>query len=185
MGILMKQLVFLLLFSSSLFGLNINESLLSIHATLVPKIPLMDYKFLEKLHNDSISIVIFHDNSDYRNARLLEEKIHAKYDKGIKKYLIKTILRVYSHKQAPQANLYYLFPSNKENIENTIQMAAKNSILTFSYLPETLDLGCMMSLVIGTKVQPLINLKAVKANHLTFRPIFLKISSIYKNKEKR
>lgn len=70
----MKQLFFLFFLSYSLFGLNINESLLSVHATLVPKIPLMDYKFLEKLHNNSISIVIFYDSYDYRNAKLLEKK---------------------------------------------------------------------------------------------------------------
>lgn len=64
-------------------------------------------------------------------------------------------------------------------------MAAKHSIITFAYSPEELATGCMLSLVIGTKVQPIINLNALKANHLTFRPTFLKISTIYKNDKKK
>lgn len=180
----MKFILLLLFLTYSLFGININESLLSVHATLVPKIPLMDYKFQEKVPQKTIHIVIFYDKNDYRNAKLFEKKIHAKYDKGIKEYPIKTTLHVYNKKQAPLANLYYLLPSNKKNISNVIKMGAKNSIITFSYSPKDLADGAMISLLIGTKVQPIINLKALKANSITFRPIFLKISTIYKNQEK-
>lgn len=179
----MRLIFFWLLFISSLFGININESLLSIHATLVPKIPMMDYKFQEKLHNNTINIVIFYEKQDYRNARLLEEKIHAKYIKGIKEYSIQTVLKPYGTQDLPQASLYYFLPTDQENIQKIIKTTKDNSIITFSYSPEDLASGSMISLFIGTKVQPIINLHALKASKITFRPIFLKISTIYKEQE--
>ena len=49
----MKALLLLAIFLSSLFAHSINESLLNIHATVVPKLPLMDYQFKEKLDDDN------------------------------------------------------------------------------------------------------------------------------------
>jgi len=179
----MRFLLLAFIFTSSLFSLGINESLLSIHATLVPKIPLMDYKFRDKLNNNAISVIIFYDSSEYKNARVLQEKIQLKYNKGIKNYPVKTTLVNYKKANIEKANIYYLFPSNKKNINKVLKLSAKNGAITFAYSSTDLAQGCMIALNIGTKVKPIINLNAIKLHHIELRPTLLKISTIYSSRD--
>ncbi len=179
----MKLLISLLIFCNMLFAHSINESLLNIHATIVPKLPLMDYKFQKKLKDNAILIVIYYDSIDYKSAKKLQYIINEKYKNGIKEYPIKTKLSLYNKKQGLKANIYYLFPSTNKNIKHTIQNAKINSAITFSYLQDDLANGCMISLDIGAKVKPIINLNAIKQNNISLRPVLLKISNIYVDTE--
>ena len=175
----MKILLTLLFIFNTLFALTINESLLNIHAMLVPKIPLMDYKFKEKLNQDAISIIIFYDKINYKSAKLLKRKIDVKYTDGIKEHPIKVKLVSYNKVKMVRnlkANIYYLLPSNQKNIKNVLRSAKENSSLTFSYLKHTLKDGCMISLNIGKRVKPIINLEAIKSNNISLRPVLLDIS---------
>jgi len=175
----MRVIILLIFLTSYNFAFSVNESLLKIHATLVPKIYLMDYSFKEKLHDNSIKIVLLYDRNDYKNALLLKEQIETKYSKKIENYNIKTILRPYEKVTKIDANIYYIFPTSKKNIANTINTAKRNHALTFSYSSNDLKNGVMLSLKIGSKVKPIINLSAVKSNNVIFRPVLLKISHIY------
>jgi len=175
----MKYILLIFLLIQSVFGLSINESLLKIHAVLVPKIYLMDYDFKEKLKNNSITITILYDSNSYKSAVLLKNKIEAKYHQKIENYTIKTILLPYRKVTNSYANLYYLFPTNTKNIKRVIKQAQRVKALTFSYSKNDLKDGIMLSLEVGKKVKPIINLNAVKTHNITFRPILLKISNIY------
>ena len=53
--------------------------MLKIHATLAPKLLLMDYAFKEKTTNNTINIVIAYENNDYKSAQLLKRTIEQKY----------------------------------------------------------------------------------------------------------
>lgn len=175
----MKYILLIFLLVQSAFSLSINESLLKIHAVLVPKIYLMDYNFKEKLKDNSITIAILYDSSSYRSAVLLKDKIETKYHQKIESYKIKTVLLPYSKATKSYANLYYLFPTTTENIKTVISQAQQLKALTFSYSKSDLKDGIMLSLEVGKKVRPIINLRAVKSNDITLRPVLLKISNMY------
>ncbi len=180
----MKYFILLLFFVTSIFAQSINESLLKVHAVLVPKIYLMDYKFKQKLDNNAIVIALLHDKRSYRSALSLKNKIDTKYKNGIKNYSVKTKLVSYTQVSKTEANIYYLFPTKYKNIRKVIKKASSNQALTFSYLNDDLKHGIMFSLEVGSKVKPIINLSAIKSNNITFRPVLLKISKIYTNNEK-
>ena len=139
----------------------------------------MDYNFKEKLKDESITIAILYDSNNYKDAMLLEKKIYARYHNKIENYTIKTLLLTYDEIDSTNANLYYLFPTTTKNIKNVINKAQQSKALTFSYSNNDLKEGIMLSLKVGTKVKPIINLTAAKTNHITFRPVLLKISHIY------
>lgn len=175
----MRFLFIIFILYSSIFAHSINESLLNIHATIVPKLPLMDYNFKQKLDKNSISILIYYDNIDYNHAKKLKEKIDLKYANGLKSHPVETKLILYSQNDSLQANIYYLFPSNQEDIKKTLKNARANNAMTFSYSADALSYGCMISLDIGAKVKPIINLDAIKSNNISIRPVLIDISNIY------
>jgi hypothetical protein len=162
-----------------MYGLTINDSLLNVHATLIPKIMLMDYQFKRKIKDDSIVIDILYEPLNYKNAISLKNKIDVKYKNGIKSYKIETRLVAYSDENKPQANIYYIFPTTSENIEKVIEKSKINHALTFSYLEKDLQYGVMLSLDISKKIKPIVNLNAIRKSHITFHPVLLNISKIY------
>ncbi|MCD6433638.1 MAG: hypothetical protein J7L21_06315, partial [Sulfurimonas sp.] len=154
----MKFYFFLFIFTTTIFATQINDSLLKVHAVLVPKIALMDYEFKQKIDNDSIVIALMYERVNYKDALSLKEKIDSKYKDGIKDYTIKTKLIPYSDITNTKANIYYVFPSKDENIKKVIKKADSNQAITFSYLKDDLKYGVMISLIIDSKVKPIINL---------------------------
>jgi len=183
----MKLLFILLLQINLLHALSINDSLLKIHATIVPKISLMDYQFKEKIKNNSINIALYYNKIHYKNALFLKKQIYIKYKNGIQKYNVDVKLFLYNNtdKQKYKATIYYLFPATKKQIKARVKDATLNKSLTFSYLESDLKYEVMLSVKIGTNVKPIINLEAIKANDITLRPILLDISLIYRKLNKK
>lgn len=175
----MKTIILLLFFTSSIFGTSINESLLQVHATLIPKISIMDYKFKEKIKNDTLRIAIVYKNGNYKDASSLKNKIDTRYKNGIKFYKVEAEIIAYKNIKKMDANIYYLFPSNEKDIKNSIKQADKNSALTFSYLKDDLRHGVMMSLNISKKIKPILNLDAIRLHNISIRPVLIDISTIY------
>jgi len=176
----MKYILLFIFFTHILFALSINESLLKIHAVLVPKISLMDYDFKRKLKDNAIVLAILYDKNDYKNAKFLQATIENRYHKKLENYTLKTLVIPYKKVAKTDASLYYLFPTDKKTIKKVVKKAKEEEALTFSYATTDLNEGVMLSLKVGTKVKPIINLHAVKINHIIFRPVLLKISHIYK-----
>ncbi|MCD4667535.1 MAG: YfiR/HmsC family protein [Sulfurimonas sp.] len=181
----MRYLLLLIYLSTILFASSINNSVLKIHATLVPKLLLMDYDFKEKISNNTINIVITYENTDYKDAQFLKRTIEQKYKDGLKSFNLSITLISYNNINSykTKANLYYLFPSNKQNIINIIKKAKKSHTLTFSYEKNNLQNGVMSSVLIGSKVKLILNLEAIKSSDIALRPLLLKISEIYQQKE--
>ena len=178
----MKIFIIFIIFTTSLFSVTINDSLLKIHATLVPKLYLMDHAYKEKITNNSITIALLYNQTNYKNALTLKNSIDSKYANGIQSYKIKTQIVPYSKMDKTKANIYYLFPTNRVNIKKVIQKAKSTQSLTFSYLKDDLKYGVMISLNVGNRVKPILNLNAIKLYNISFRPMLLNISSIYSDK---
>jgi len=175
----MKTLLLLLILTSSIFALSINDSLLKVHATLVPKIYLMDYKFKDKLKNNTITIAIMYESNAYKHAKKLKGLIEDRYKNGIKSYSVQAKLVNYKNIQNSEANIYYLLPSKSKLVKTVVQKAASNGALTFSYLNEDLKHGVMISLNVSKKIKPLLNLEAIKTHKIALRPVLINISTIY------
>ncbi|MEA2073558.1 MAG: YfiR/HmsC family protein [Campylobacterota bacterium] len=178
----MKLFVLFISLTMSLFALNINHSLLKVHATLVPKIYLMDYKFKEKLKDHTITVAIVYKNNTYTDAKKLKGLIETRYKDGLKSYTVKPILVDSTNIKKSIANIYYLFPTNQDEIKTVIKQANKNNALTFAYNRDDLKYGVMISLNVSKKIKPLLNLEAIKVNNISLRPVLIDISTIYLNK---
>ena len=176
----MKIILLLISLVSSIFALTINESMIKVHSVLVPKILLMDYRIQDKITKSTMKIVIAYNDSEYKYAKSLKNRIDSRYKDGIKSYNISTKLVLYKDINNTKANLYYLFPTSKENIKSTIKQAHKNDALTFSYLKDDLQYGVMISLNISKKIKTVLNLDAIKKYKISLRPILIEISTIYK-----
>lgn len=168
-----------------LFSFSIDESILKIHATFVPKISLMNYNLPEHSIGNSVVIAIFYESGNYRDALFLKKLIDTKYNHGIGSYKIKTELVIYSEKLDVKANVYYFFPTDSLNIRRAIKSANLNQALTFSYSKKDLKEGVMLSVLVGIKVRPILNLKVIKSSNITFWPVLLNISEIYKDEDSK
>jgi hypothetical protein len=175
----MKTIFLILLLASTSFALNINDSLLKIHATLIPKVYLMDYNFKKNLQNNTIIIAILYEHGEYRSAKSLKEKIEFRYPKGINSYTIVPKLVPYKEVSKCKANIFYMLPTSKRMIQKSVAHAQKKHALTFSYDKKDLNYGVMISLNVSKKIKPILNLEAIKLNHIQMRPILIKISQIF------
>jgi len=179
----MKIFLIVFILCSSLFSMSINHSLLKVHATLLPKIYLMEYDVDKKIKNDTIDISIFYTQNTYKSAKVLKNMILEKYKDGIKKYKISIHTISYSSSNKPDSNIYYLLPTSKEHISSMVKKAKKTGALTFSYLEDDLHHGVMISLNVSKKIKPVLNLDAIKENKISLRPVLIKISCIFHKKD--
>jgi hypothetical protein len=181
----MRTFFLFITFISSLYAFNINESLLNMHATLLPKIYLMDYNFQKKSLNKTIAITILYERSEYKGAQFLKKQILKKYANGIKSYKLNVQLVNYNKLNNTHANMYYMFPSNKKHTLKAVEKANKENAITFAYDKEDLKYGIMISLEVDKKTKPLLNLEAIRENNISLRPILIDISVIYSNTTQR
>ncbi len=175
----MRILLLLSVLTLYLYSSNINESLIKVHATLIPKLYLMDFKSEEKVKEDTIIIGIVFNENNYKNATNLKRSIDLRYKKGIKNYKIKSELIEMNNISNSYANIYYIFPTRKQNILRIIDQASKNKSLTFSYNKDDLKNGVMISLNISKKIKPIINLAAIKKYNIEIRSVLIDISDKY------
>ena len=178
----MKILISIFLFSSFLLSKTIDNTLLDIHATIMPKVLLLEYDIEKKIKDKKIYIMIAYEKNNYNDMKFLRDAIKRKYPNGISGYKIEITLLRYSEydKCDPRANLLYIFPSSSKNINKLIKDYKKCNTVTFASDKEYLDNDAMISIDVGKKVKPIINLDAIKKSGISFKPVLLSISKVYK-----
>lgn len=171
----------LFIFSLTLKADDLKDDLLRIHATIIPKMMMMDYNFEERLIDRSISIAIVYDNNHQKkDAGALVRYIKAKYPHGFQHH--KITLEFYSYKKIASAKkhtLYYLLPASEARIKNALTVAQNQKALSFAYRDDDLKYGVMFSIKITNNVKPVINVDALKNTDVTLRPILMKVADIY------
>jgi hypothetical protein len=181
MKTLLMTCLLILSLGSDIRADDLKDDLLRIHATLMPKIMMMDYDFKQRLVTDTISIAVIYDNEHQKmDAMPLQHYFKTKYPDGFQNHKIK--LEFFSYKKialAQKHTLYYLLPASKKNIEDALKVAYNQKALSFSYRDEDLKYGVMLSVKITNKVKPVINVDALKNTNVTLRPILMKIAEIY------
>jgi len=183
MGFLIKPFLasFIFLYSTTLFAVPLKDDLMRIHATLIPKIMMMNYDFNKRLIDNTISIAIIYDNTEQKQEALaLKRYLNAKYPGGFQNHKIKIVFLSYNKITFTQKHtLYYFLPTSKSQIKNVVAVAYKNKAFTFAYQEKDLQYGVMISVKISNKVKPILNIDALKATGISMRPILLKVAEIF------
>ncbi len=174
-------LLVLLFSAQSAPAVNLRDDLLRIHANLLPKTVLMDYKFEQKLQEKTISIGLLCRTNNFFYARQLQKYLTEKYKNGISGMGVTVQIFEYDDAEAFlfPATLYYLLPTSAEQIRETLQKIPANR-LTFVYDPRDLQYGAHIGLHIGRQIRPIINIDALKTDGITLRPAIIKISELYR-----
>ena len=177
-------LVFCLLFSfTTVNAANYDDDVLGIFAKLLPRFIIMsDQKLKIK---DQIDICILHEDVESDAASSLIDKITDNYPAGIKNYNIKLTQTDFTNlSSCRNSELLFLFNASPKKISEALLYAKKQQILTVSYDASLLTEGVEVSLFLGRKILPYINVKALKRNTITIDQILLRISKIYMETDK-
>lgn len=172
----------LLFNASALPASTYDDDTLEIFSKILPRFVLMSSQ-KNKL-KDEISICVLHDTIDENLATSLINKITKNYNEGIKNYKIKLISSNYSNiNSCSNTQLLFIFNSDENNIKKSIEFSTNNSMLTVSYDSKLLKDGVGVSLFLGRKITPYINVKAVHKNGIELNNVLLRISKIYSEDE--
>jgi hypothetical protein len=167
-------------FIQSADSATLRDDLLRIHATLLPKTILMDYKFGQNLENNTILIGLLCRKTDIFSAQKLRRYILEKYKDGIKGMSVDVKIINYNEvdRKWPSVSLYYFFPAAPQQIRAAMKKIKKKRIV-FVYDPQDLMYGAHIGLQIGRQIKPVLNVDALKANDITLRPALVRISALY------
>ncbi|MDD2356291.1 MAG: YfiR/HmsC family protein [Thiovulaceae bacterium] len=177
-------LLFAFLFNTTMVSAtDYDEDVLEIFSKLLPRFVIMsDQKLKVK---DQINICVVHEDIEKGTASSLIEKTIHNYPQGIKNYNIKLIQTDFTNlSMCKNSELFFLFNSSEKNIIETLLFAKKQKILTVSYDASLLENGIEVSLFLGRKILPYINVNALKRNGIIVDPILLRISKIYMQTDK-
>ena len=157
---------------------NYNEDILNIYSKMIPRFIMMSNQ-KDKVDND-IEICILHDEIDTRVADLLSDNIKNNYPNGLINHPIKLIQNDYNHfKSCKGAQLMFMFNSDDEHIQNALLFSKEHSILTMTYDLFFLEQGADISLFIGRKVTPYLNMQSIVDKKIILNNILLRVSKIY------
>jgi len=160
-----------------------DNDLLNIFSKLMPRIILMSSQ-KEKINNE-INICILHSSVDEKTALSLIEKTNTYYPHGIKNYQIKFTKTTYLNLNKCNNNsLIFLLNSDVESIEQALEFSKKNTILTMSHDSKLLNSGVDVSMFLGRKITPYININSIRKKEIELNNNLLRISKIYNEETK-
>jgi len=174
----MRLLVLILL---AIFAFGHDQNQLNIQAKVFEKTLLLDSKIEEKLSSaNNAKIVILYDESEEMDAIRLKRYLvdHAKNDPLLKSIKIR-LIKYKEFNQERALAYYFLESSDKESVHAIAAYAVKSGIITYSYNPDYLAYGVMLSLKIEQKTYPVINPEAILESGIKFKPILIRISKRY------
>ena len=180
LGIFRLLFFLLIIFNSiSLNAVVYHDDVLNIFSKISPRFVLMSNQ-KEKLKS-KINICILHEDIDEQTASLLVKKTKEYYPNGIKNYQLKFTNTSYSNIDSCQdAHLLFLFNVDKNELMKAIELSNKNKILTISYDKKLLDYGVDISLFVGRKIIPYININSINSKSWDPFPIsIIKLSNNY------
>lgn len=171
-------LVTIIFYTNTLSASVYDDDILNIYSKMVPRFIVMSSQ-KEKIKNH-LEICLLYDKTDERAASSLMDKINSNYPHGINDFGIKIVKSNYTNLEVCQTSqLAFMFSSDETNIKNAILFLNKQNILSMSYDELLLENGVEISLFIGRKVIPHINMKAIIQNKIELDNMLLRVSKIY------
>lgn len=155
-----------------------DDDVLGIYSKMIPRLILMSNE--KEKRKDIIEICLLYDKIDERTAQTLAEKISAEYPSGIKNLKIKTTNAGYSNMEICQnSQMVFVFNSSESNIEKAAKFSNEHKIMSMSYDAKYLDSGVGLSLFLGRKVVPYINMEPFRKTGIELDNVLFRISKIY------
>jgi hypothetical protein len=175
----------ILFFSLPLYA-QYDNAILKVQATILPKIVFMDYGFKEKIYDNKILIEIICDINNNSDAVKFKQMILDKYKDGINGYKIEIniVNSVDINKKLNKKTIYYLFPTTKNKIKQIINSLQYSNAIIFSFDKEDLSYGSNISINIGKKIKPILNMSALKKKNISLKEALINISEIYYKESK-
>jgi hypothetical protein len=168
----------ILLNNSTLNASSYDGDILTIFSKIIPRFIMMSSQ-KAKIRND-VEICILSDDIDKLEALSLMDKINTNLPNGIKQHKINLLNSNYEKiNKCKNSQLIFMFNSSENNIKNAVEFSDKHNILSISYDEKLLQNGVEISLFIGRKVLPYINMKAISKNKIELDNILLRVSKIY------
>ena len=137
-----------------------------------------------KLKNE-IDICILHEQVDERVVLSLMDKINNDYPNGLKNYKI-----IFHHNDfsnfdsCKNSELIFLFNSSQKHIADAVHYSKQQKSISVSYDDALLSNGVDISLFLGRKIIPYINVKSLQKKGIEMDNILLRISKIYMETDK-
>lgn len=152
------------------------EEILSIYAKIVPRVLFMSS--LKSRLKDEIAICIVRDDIDKNAAVLLTDLLHKNYPQGIRNMALHVdVVDFTSSATCKDVPLIFLFNSTTENIKKLLQFTHNQIVV--SYSDTLLGQGADVSLFIGRRVMPYLNMQNLAKKKISLHPTLLRVSKIY------
>ena len=178
---IVKSLLMLTLLSNSSYAhlVSYDDDVLEIFSKILPRFVLMSDK---KNHlQDELKICIVRDEIDAPEAAILIDKINSHYPNGLKNYKLRLLESNFLNlSRCEGSQMIFLFNSSKKQIDSSVDYANKNHLLSVSYNNQLLENGVEISLFLGRKIVPYINIEEIEKNGIALDNLLLRISKIYK-----
>jgi hypothetical protein len=178
------MLIFSLSFNATVLNAFVyDDDILDIFSKTLPRFILMSSQ-KDKIKDD-LEICVVHDEVDELTALSLIEKVKTNYPNGIKEYKIKLLSSSYLQlNQCQNSQMVFMFNTSEENIKKALVFSYEHALLSVSYDERLLDNGVGMSMFLGRKVTPYININALRKNGIELNNILLRISKIYEGDDR-
>ncbi len=174
--------IVVLLSTSTLFAAHYDDDILSMYAKLSPRIILMST--LKEKREQKLEICLLHQKIDEQAALALQEKIINNYQTKIQSYDFEIKRTLYEREEeCINSSLLFLFAGSVSQVKKSVAFSKEKKILTLSYDAKLLENGVDISLFIGRKVTPYINVGSIQSKGITMDNMLLRVSKIYREAE--
>lgn len=178
-----KFFTLLMICAHSLYAMNYDNDILNMYAKLSPRIVLMSNT--KDLLGETLQICLLYESTDEQSASILEQKILNNYKNGIREYRVEIKKVLYTKlDECAQSNMFFLFSTNETQIKKSVEFSKEKKVLTVSYDSKALESGVDVSLYIGRKVVPYLNVGSIQSKGIELESILFRISKVYKKEIK-
>ncbi len=179
---MIRRILLLLFVITGVQAYIYNDSLLLIYGKIVPRIMLLDHTRSDGA--ERMKLCILYDGADRMVAQKLRKLILENLP-GSQGGTFEVSAVSYDEKperRCAEATALMLLDAPKKKISKAIEFAKRHRLLTFSYSNTLLDEGSAISLAVGKRIHPIVNIAAVKRAGLKLDPMLFQISKIYKER---
>jgi len=161
-----------------------DNAILKVHATILPKIIFMDYNFKQKTEDDKVLITLICERNYNGEAVQFKQMIENKYKNGINGYTIDIKVVNYENIKTDiaKSTIYYLFPISENEIRKVVKILQDSEVMIFSSDKNDLSFGSDISINIGKKIKPILNMGSLKKKNIRLHSALINISEIYYKK---
>jgi YfiR/HmsC-like len=161
-----------------LYAAVYDSDILNTYSKLSPRIILMSTQ-KSKIIN-SINICLTYEPEDEMAAQEFISLTKANYPNGIQSHTIAFLKMSYENiGVCSNSHLNFILSANENFLKKVLLFSKTEKIMTMSYDDKLLDKGVDISLFIGRKISPHLNLQSISKKGIRLDNILLRISKVY------